>query len=151
MTPFFYPIMALLVAFLCFLSTLRFLFSRQGLFWIIPSILSAFLSYLWFMNLFFPGSFMITFIKAPAFPLFASLLWYAVIISFHYATKKKNPRNRYRDDARKNLYEARYIEKMERRAFVRIEGRRKILEMDRQAVPHLDPHKNQWIELFDKR
>ena len=54
------PITALLLAFMSLLASLRFIFSRQGLYWVFPAMIS----------------------------LILAALWYMMIIVFHYALKK---------------------------------------------------------------
>ena len=44
-----------------------------------------------------------------------ALLWYMMIITFHYALRFKIKVNRFRNENRKNRKEAEFIEKMERR------------------------------------
>ena len=51
----------------------------------------------------------------PFRPLVLALLWYMMIIVFHYALKKNIPENRFDSDARKNRAEAEYLMKVEMR------------------------------------
>ena len=105
-----------LLSFMALLSSLRFLFTRQGLFWIVPLFISSILLYQNINSVLFYGeteSARVT--LSILLPAFLSLFWYALVVIFHYTLKLAIPENKYINDSRKNLKEAMYIEKYERR------------------------------------
>jgi len=112
------PLMTLLVSVLATLLALRFMASRQWLFWVLPLLLSAFLTENSLVNLFSPAYALIPINDAfKSLHLIIAILWLLIIMLFHYALKEKVSKNRYRNDQRKNYEEALFIEKAERRAF----------------------------------
>jgi len=109
-------IVASMLSFMALLSCLRFIFTRQCFFWIVPLLISLILLYQNINMVIVYGE------EANAkatlsvlLPAFLSLFWYAHIVIFHYALKLAIPENKYINDSRKNLKEAMYIEKCERR------------------------------------
>ena len=109
-------IFAALLSFMALLSSLRFLFTRQALFWIVPLFISAILLYQNITSVLFYGETIENRITlAVLLPAFLSLFWYALVVIFHYTLKLAIPENKYINDSRKNLKEALYIEKYERR------------------------------------
>lgn len=103
------------LSFMALLSCLRFLFSRQGIFWVVPLFISAILLYQNINSLLYfgedPSVVEVTF--SSILPTLLSLFWYALVIIFHYTLKLAIPENRYVNDSRKNLSEAQYLEKYE--------------------------------------
>lgn len=113
------PLTALALSFLSFLACLRFLFSRQGFYWILPLITSVLLSIYNFYILLSPQrAITATPFSLVFFPVALSMTWYLVIIVFHYALKRTVSRNKYLNDQKKNYAEARFLEKAERRAYL---------------------------------
>lgn len=108
-------ISATFLTFMAILSSLRFIFSRQGIFWIIPLLISAILFYQNINTLLYFGEGVtdgrITFLSI--LPVMLALFWYALIIIFHYTLKLAIPENKYINDSKKNLKEAQYLEKFE--------------------------------------
>ena len=133
------PLTSLLLTFLSALASLRFIFSRQGFYWILPLLVSLILCT---SNLYFLINPAILSASAPFgiifFPLALALVWYLMIIVFHYALKKDIDRNRYLNDQKKNYEEARFLEKAERREFLRLTHRRKENAEGSAYEPKLD-------------
>ena len=109
------PITALLLTFMALLASMRFIFSRQGAYWIFPAIISLLLFFQNLETLLVIGSQEAGAAPVPFRPLVLALLWYMMIIVFHYALKKNIPENRFDSDARKNRAEAEYLMKVEMR------------------------------------
>ncbi|MDI9454737.1 MAG: hypothetical protein QM442_02640 [Spirochaetota bacterium] len=148
------PLLTLLLNFLAFGSCLRFLFSRQGLYWFIPLLLTLFLIVPNALTLYTvasdPNSFISTGGILTYQPLGLSLLWYLLIITFHYALKKTIRINRYEADMRKNLHEARYQAKIESRQLAdREKSRKERFAGNRSVVPRTNTHPLAWVELFE--
>ena len=123
------PIIALLLTFMSLLASLRFIFSRQGLYWVFPAIISLILFFLNLQRLLIIGE------EAPETidlsfsaiaPLALAGLWYLMIIVFHYALKKTIVENSFENDSVKNRAEAEYLEKYEAR--IRRKSRRQRME-----------------------
>ena len=129
------PITALLLSFMSLLTSLRFIFSRQGLYWVFPAIISLLMFFQNLTTLLALGeagitSFEYTFSNFSPFIL--AFLWYMMIVVFHYALKKTIDENRFESDSKKNRKEAEYLEKYERR-----KGRRERRKsMQRAASEH---------------
>ena len=112
------PITALLLSFMSLLASLRFIFSRQGLYWVFPAIISTLLFFQNLDTILILGEsgiavFEYTFRNFSPFIL--SSLWYMMIVVFHYALKKTVAENRFESDSRKNRAEAEYLMKVEMR------------------------------------
>ena len=148
---------------LCFLSItacLRFVFSRQGWFWIIPLILSVVFFYISID----PLVQVLTGIATDTYrvtispdrsvreivPLIIVLLWYTMIIVFRYALKSVVPVNQQLIDTKKNLYESRYMEKVELKRMRRKVKRQldAVTSSSRQESGTLYPL--EWVERFDE-
>ena len=113
------PVAALLLTFLSLLASMRFIFSRQGLFWLLPALISILLSYQNLNTLLAiseaeDGAFSYT--LTSFIPFILAFLWYMMIITFHYALKIAIPENKFISDSRKNRNEAIWNEKYEMRA-----------------------------------
>ncbi|MDD2404895.1 MAG: hypothetical protein PHU24_00400 [Sphaerochaetaceae bacterium] len=148
---------------LCFLSItacLRFVFSRQGWFWIIPLILSVVFFYISID----PLVQVLTGIATDTYrvtispdrsvreivPLIIVLLWYTMIIVFRYALKSVVPVNQQLIDTKKNLYESRYMEKVELKRMRRKAKRQldAVTSSSRQESGTLYPL--EWVARFDE-
>lgn len=117
MAPYILSILSLLLSFMALISSLRFLFSRQAPYWIIPIIISLILS-LDNLNSIFSLSALdsnVNLTVSSLLPFLLSISWYSMIISFRFALKIAIPENRYLIDSKKNLNEALYLEKVETR------------------------------------
>ncbi len=126
------PITALMLTFMALLASLRFIFSRQGLYWVFPAVISLLMFFQNLNTLLSLGeegitSFEYTFENFSPFVL--AFLWYMMIVVFHYALKKTIDDNRFESDSRKNRNEAEYLERYERR-----KGRRERLRTIRKAA-----------------
>lgn len=123
------PIITLLLTFMALLASLRFIFSRQGLYWVFPALISLILFFLDLQTLLVvgedePQAVDLSF-QAVA-PLMLAALWYMMIIVFHYALKKAIVENSFENDSVKNRAEAEYLEKYEAR--IRRKSRRQRME-----------------------
>lgn len=118
MTAYIIPLICLLMTVMASLTCLRFILSREGLYWVIPCLISIILTFENMDTLLIAAETSIM----PDYrtlrgisPVLIAFLWYMMIITFHYALRFKIKVNRYRNENRKNREEAEFIEKMERR------------------------------------
>ena len=112
------PITALMLTFMALLASLRFIFSRQGLYWIFPAIISLLMFFQNLNTLLMLGEAGITSFEynfTNFAPFILAFLWYMMIVVFHYVLKKTIDENRFESDSRKNRKEAEYLEKYEMR------------------------------------
>lgn len=150
------PLLCLLLNFLAFTACMRFLFSRQGFYWIVPLLVTIFLLWPNALRLYqVAGN---GAIQATGFsyfdlqPLLLSLLWYAMIVTFHYALKKTIRANYHHEQVKKNLHEARYQMSVESVTHQRKEQRRKHYFTNAPArTPRLQAYSSEWTDLFDQR
>ena len=118
MTAYIIPLICLLMTVMASLTCLRFILSREGLYWVIPCLISIILTFENMDTLLIAAETSIM----PDYrtlrgisPVLIAFLWYMMIITFHYALRFKIKVNRYRNENRTNREEAEFIEKMERR------------------------------------
>ena len=135
------PLVALLLTFLSTLSCLRFVFSRQGFFWIIPFVLSVLLT---FNNFFILLYSQMSFFSYPKLVVDSP-----VVITFHYALKRGVLRNRVSNDQKKNYQEALFLEKIERREFIKFSKRKKEILENGAYEPKLYRNDECNLTLFD--
>ncbi len=148
------PLGCLLLNFLAFAACLRFLFSRQGLYWIIPLALTLFMSWPHALTLYRVASDSSTTTLPYSYldlqPLMLSLLWYAMIVTFHYALKKTIRVNLYAEQVKKNLHEARHLQAGDDLERLR-RDRRWRRHLANRAVPvRLGLYGAGWTDLFDQ-
>ena len=144
------PLVALLLTFLSTLYCLRFVFSRQGFFWIIPFVLSVLLTLNNFFILLYPQMSFFSYPKVVvAFPVFLAAFWYFMVITFHYALKRGVLRNRVSNDQKKNYQEALFLEKIERREFIKFSKRKKEILENGAYEPKLYRKDECNLTLFD--
>jgi hypothetical protein len=127
-----------------------FLFSKLFYFWIIPILFSALLAVVDFIYIFFPSRMSAYQSESLSLVLFIiSIFWYAIIIYFHYILKKAITKNRLKSDQAKNYYEAQYLEKIERRRFIKYD--RIIRDKEKYGARTLkaDKKDTSWCDLFD--
>lgn len=118
MTAYIIPLICLLMTVMASLTCLRFILSREGLYWVIPCLISIILTFENMDTLLIAAetSIMPNYRTLRGIsPVLIAFLWYMMIITFHYALRFKIKVNRYRNENRKNREEAEFIEKMERR------------------------------------
>jgi len=148
---------------LCFLSAaacLRFIFSRQGWFWVLPLVISLAFLGISIDPLFKVATGMITGSYRveispdrnvrEIIPLIIVLLWYTMIITFRYALKLVVPDNRHILDTMKNVKESQYMQKIELRKFNK-EARKQLkrqIRIDAEQAGTRYPRK--WVALFDE-
>lgn len=111
------PTLALLLAFLASLASLRHLLSRQGIYWLIPVLISFILFYQNIVTLLKAAEDVEAYIISfqSLLPLVLAILWYAMIQAFHFALKTEREYNKYADQSRKTYHEARFILLTEKR------------------------------------
>jgi hypothetical protein len=148
-------LLCLLLNFLAFTACLRFLFSRQGLYWIVPLLVTLFLFWPNALNLYriasSPARMAGDFTFRTLQPLLLSLFWYSMIVTFHYALKKTVPTNRHREEVKKNLHEARYQQKVETLTYERkIARQRNYYSKARARIPDSGNYRKSWTDLFDQ-
>ena len=112
------PLICLILTIMATLTCLRFILTREGIYWIIPCIISIILT-LENMDTLLISAETATMPDYRTMrniaPVLIAFFWYMMIITFHYALRFKIKVNRYRNENRKNRKEAEFIEKMERR------------------------------------
>lgn len=145
------PLLSLLLSFMAFLTTLRFILSREGAFWLLPCLISIIMT---FQNL----DTLISIAEMDAVydpmnlrnlaPLLIAVLWYMSIVTFHYALRFKIEENRYRSENKKNRMEAQFIEKVEQR---RRRTERKIKEDNIANKARIaEIYDDHWSDLFSE-
>lgn len=113
------PVFALLLTFLSLIASMRFIFSRQGLFWILPAIISTLLCYQnlnTLLSISEADTTTFSYTLSSFLPFILGFLWYMMIIIFHYALRIAIPENKFISDSRKNRNEAMWNEKYEMRS-----------------------------------
>ena len=137
MAYFILPLLTLLFFFMSFLTSLRFLLTREGSIWILPSFFSLIMSYVSLDEL-------ISSMNTSKFDLtlrvllnlLCAAIWYLVIISMHSALKKRESERKKRD-SRINKAEAKYIEKIERKRLKREKKEKEDDNVRYNTVPQL--------------
>jgi len=154
--PYVLPLLALLLNFLAFASCLRFLFSRQGLYWLIPLGISAIIGW-------FSGTQLLAIVSTMKpvgmeptqnvliVVLVLSAFWYLGVITFHYALKKTIAHNKHLDDTWKNYHEARYLEKVTFRNYRRQARRFRRNNVPGSYVPETGLYTEAWTDYLDQR
>ena len=109
------PLICMILTIMATLTCLRFILTREGIYWIIPCIISIILT-LENMDTLLVSAETATMPDYRTMrniaPVLIAFFWYMMIITFHYALRFKIKVNRYRNENRKK---AEFIEKMERR------------------------------------
>lgn len=148
------PLTCLLLNFLAFAACLRFLFSRQGLYWIIPLSVTLFISWPNALSLYRVASdsaqVSLPYTYLDLQPLLLSLLWYAMVVTFHYALKKTIRVNLYAEQMKKNLHEARHLEAGDLLARQRRDRRFRTYIANRAVPARLGLYPPTWVDLFDE-
>jgi hypothetical protein len=156
-------LVAISTTLLCFLSAtacLRFIFSKQGWFWVLPLAISLAFLYISISPLYrvasglVEGSYMVEISPdrnvREIVPLVIVVLWYTMIITFRYALKLVVPDNKHLLDTMKNINEAQYMQKIELRKYQK-ESRKRMrreLRLERETAGVRYPVK--WVALFDE-
>lgn len=148
------PILCLLLNFLALAACLRFLFSRQGLYWVVPIIVTLFLIWPNALHLYALASRDTLRVEAYTYmdfqPILLALFWYAMIVTFHFALKKTVRVNYNLEQVRKNLYEARSQMKAERITLERKQKRQRSYYANIPAgKPVIEAYSGEWTDLFD--
>lgn len=133
-----FPIAAMLLSFMALLSSIRFILSRNGLFWILPAIISILLCFENLNTLLIVGehgssAYEMTFTNT--IPVILSFLWYMMVIMFHYAMKLAIPENKYINESKKNKAEATYMERFEKRKSYAIRKNKEDESSNRHRIP----------------
>ncbi len=162
-----FAMMMLLIAIgttlLCFLATLlsiRFIFSRQGWFWVLPSLISLIFLYISIGPLYrvafgkMGAEYMIQLSAYRSidgiFPLIVVVLWFLLVISLRLALRIAVPANKHLIDTKRNLAEARYVNELELRRYRREANilRRQATREAREVQGKIYPL--EWIALYDE-
>ncbi len=130
------------------LTSVRFIFSRQGLYWIFPAVISLLLFFQNLDTLLLLGEeniteFAYTFRNFSPFVL--AFLWYMMIVVFHYALKKNVAENRFESEARKNRAEAEYLMKVEMRKKKKVRTENKKYLENRADIPSVPEYRSQEV------
>ncbi len=147
------PLLALLLNFLAFASSLRFVLSRQGLYWLVPMCISILLGW-------FSGTQLLAAVSLRQWGLVMdtamtivllvlSALWYVGVITFHFALKKTVAHNKHLDETWKNYHEARYLEKVTLRNYRKKSRRQRRNNAPASTLPVIRAYPKQWVDLFD--
>jgi hypothetical protein len=147
---------------LCFLSAaacLRFLFSRQGWFWVLPLAISIAFLAISISPLYgiatgmIAGSYRVEISPDTSvreiIPLLIVLLWYTMIITFRYALKLVVPDNRHLINTVRNMNEAQYMQRIELRRFHRESRKQQRKQVRVQKEHGGSRYPIQWVALFD--
>ena len=147
------PMISLLLVLMATLTCFRFIMSRQGAYWLLPCLIS-FIFTVENFNTILDLSSNPTGYNPQSFnsiaPLLIAIMWYMMIIGFHYALRYKIDVNKYRNENRKNRTEAKYIEKLERRK----QQKEFRIYQQNSANSHLKPEiyaqkdEKNWSDLF---
>ena len=144
------PTASLLLTFLSALACLRFLFSRQFFFWFFPFCVSLLLCINNVFNLFSTQRSFITGLPGgQLLLLLLSFFWYMIVVIFHYALKRGVEKNRFRNDMRKNYNEAKFLEKKEKRDFLRSSKKKKKAAINGAYMPPVSDVHNLDLSDFD--
>jgi len=156
-------LVAIITTFICFLSiiaSLRFIFTKQGLFWLVPLVLSIVFLIMSISPLVLVASqvidqsYQVTISPDRSVreivPLIIVLLWYTMILSFRYALKLVIPDNTYLENKKKNLDEAQYIQKKERQKYLiqQMKRNKKKIDITQEVSGTTYPIK--WVTLYDE-
>lgn len=143
------PLASLMISFCSVYLCIKFIFSRQGFFWVLPAALSVLIA-AYMLNLLLVPSFALAVpFQLPLFPLIVSVAWLIVVIQFRYSIKKSVDVNRFEDERRKNYTEAKFIEKSERRTFLRFQHRKQQENLNSSYKPILYSRKDDSDPKFD--
>lgn len=143
------PLTSLMLSFISVYLCIKFIFSRQGFFWILPSALSVLISAFMLNLLLFPSFAAAIPFQTPLFSLVVSVTWLIVIIQFRYSIKKSVDANRFEDERRKNYTEAKFIEKSERRSFLRFQHRKLQEDQNSSYIPVLYSSRDDSLAKYD--
>jgi len=87
---------------------------------------------------------------AEVIPLIIVILWYLMVMIFHLTLKYVMPVNRHLSYTRKNLHEARYIERVETKMMKRRIRSRTRLALREIRNPKGSFYPLDWVALFDE-
>ena len=135
------PITALLLSFMSLLASMRFIFSRQGMYWIFPAIISLILFFGNLRTLLAAGEAGASYTVTDFIPFVLAFLWYMMIVVFHYALKKTITENRFENDSIKNRAEAEYLEKYEARMRKKSRKQRSEDENNSASIPSVPEYR----------
>lgn len=145
------PLFCVLISFMACASCLRFIFSRESLYWIFPFFLSVILLILNGSILYSGSSLAYQPFSTSAF-LYAALtiVWYITIIIFHYGLKKAANESKYAIRVRKNLTESRYLTKLDEKQHLAYLKRRARYWRGHGRKYDFGLYPMEWVDLFDK-
>lgn len=146
------PLFCLLLNFVAVAACIRFLCAREGLFWIMPLVLS---SLFFFQNgsiMYSHGTLVQSALSAGALiDALIAISWYIIIITFHYALKKTSQKNNYKRQVKKDLAESRYILKSEQIENERIARKRIRQVLGGARTYDRGLYSATWCDYFDQR
>ena len=126
------------------LSCLRFIFSRQGVYWVLPALISLIMFFDNLQSLLIFGEEGISSVEytlSDVSPFFIAILWYLTVIVFHHALTRKIPINSFENDSIKNRHEAAYLAKYEARQRKRIRKKNDPNEVNSLKMPHVPEYR----------
>lgn len=152
MLSYLFPLLSLILSFLATLACLRFLLSRQFFFWVLPLSFSTLLCVVNFCYVFFPSLLSLFTVESLSLVLFLiSTIWYCIVIYFHYIIKKAIGKNKVQSDSVKNYNEALFLEKIERRRYIKYDKIIRDKEKYSAKEPVIYRKNDNWCDLFDNR
>ncbi len=150
MVAYIFPLFSIIFTTLATLACLRFFFSKQFYFWILPLLFSALLAVIAFIYVFFPSLILPYNTQAMAIIIFTiAAAWYAIVICFRFILKKGIGKNKVKYDSYKNFKEAQYLEKIERRKYIKYD--KIIRDKEKYGAQKLatSTQQEEWLDLFD--
>lgn len=145
------PLFCLLLNFVAMSACLRFFLSREGKYWAMPFLLSLLL-FLQNGSVMYAGSFLASgaSFSGGLVGALISILWYAIIVVFHYALKKTTHAANYKLRVRKDLAESQFLLKSQMIAAQRRLAKLKVLAKGSAKTFKPGIYKSEWTDLFDQ-
>lgn len=144
------PLFCLLCNFVALGACVRFLCVKGGQYWILPALFTLVLG-LGNGMLLYGGFGNGEAVSAPLLiDAIVSVLWYAIIITFHYGLKGVIKANNYRERVKKDLAESRWQIKVERRKKEAMGRRLAIAAMGNPQSFDRGIYPESWTDYFDQ-
>ncbi|MCH3908643.1 MAG: hypothetical protein LKE39_10595 [Sphaerochaeta sp.] len=141
------PLFCLLCNFATLGACIRFLCAKGGQYWILPLLFTLAMGLSNGMLLFGSASPFSTSILVDAL---LSVLWYAIVITFHYALKRVIRENNYQERVKKDLAESRWQLKVDARAMEAKEESLKLLANGKPRAFDRGIYPSEWTDYFDQ-
>ena len=144
---------------------IHFLFSKEGVFWIIPLLINIFFVVFQGIYIIDANGGNLPFDKniLDGLPVFftthtgyyisfiISLLWLFMVLTMHYGIgKNKKPIEKRKQMMKENYYGAIYTEKIEKREFKNRKKSREMQKLYGAKSPRVPQYSDEWIDSFDK-